>query len=236
MVACLFHGGPAQAGLATCFDLHVRAVFVADVHASHAVEEGPLGEVGREGFAWACKAGARRPGQAALPRRPGPHSRRSFRSIRAGIVWRCWTWFPSLFTGPAGASWGRRKIERTLDALQELPEIGTGGPVGYYGLNMGTAIGILLTAAEPRITAAVFGLFWPDPLAETAKQITIPIQYDLQWDDEHIPREAGLALFDAFASKEKTLHANAGSHKELPRFEADGAAHFFARHLVTSPA
>ena len=53
----------------------------------------------------------------------------------------------------------------------------------------------------------------------------------LQWDDEHIPRESGLALFDAFASKEKTLHANAGAHKELPRFEADSAVRFFVRHL-----
>ncbi len=127
----------------------------------------------------------------------------------------------------------------TLDALQELPEIGTEGPVGYYGLNMGTAIGVPLTAVEPRITAAAFGLHWPDALAETAKQITIPIEFTLQWDDEHIPRESGLALFDAFASKEKTLHANAGRHKELPRFEADSAVRFFARHLggaVTSPA
>ncbi len=120
---------------------------------------------------------------------------------------------------------------KTLDALQELPEIGTGGPVGYYGINLGTAIGIPLTAVEPRITAAVFGQFWADPLAETAKQITIPIEFDLQWDDEHIPRESGLALFDAFASQEKTLHANAGRHKELPRFEADSAVRFFARHL-----
>ncbi|WP_330302137.1 MULTISPECIES: alpha/beta hydrolase [unclassified Streptomyces] len=129
--------------------------------------------------------------------------------------------------------------QATLDALQELPEIGTDGPVGYFGLNMGTAIGVPLTAIEPRITAAVFGLFWPDPLAETAKRITIPIQFALQWDDEHIPRQSGLALFDAFASKDKTLHANAGRHKELPRFEADSAVRFFARHLgraVTSPA
>jgi hypothetical protein len=119
----------------------------------------------------------------------------------------------------------------TLDALQQLPEIGTVGPVGYLGLNMGTAIGVPLAAAEPRITAAVFGLHWPDALAGTARQITIPVEFDLQWDDEHIDRAAGLALFDAFASKEKTLHANAGAHKELPRFEADSAVHFFARHL-----
>ena len=120
----------------------------------------------------------------------------------------------------------------TLDALQELPEIGTDGPVGFFGLNMATAIGVPFVATEPRITAAVFGQHWPDALAEAAKQITIPIEFVLQWDDEHISREAGLALFDAFSSKEKTLHANAGRHKELPRFESDSAARFFARHLV----
>lgn len=119
----------------------------------------------------------------------------------------------------------------TLDALQRLPEIGDEGPVGYFGLNMGTAIGVPLTAAEPRITAAVFGLHWPEALAEKARRITVPIEFMLQWDDEHIPRESGLALFDAFASREKTLHANAGRHKELPRFEADNAVRFFARHL-----
>jgi len=126
--------------------------------------------------------------------------------------------------------------EAALDALQELPEIGPGGPVGYWGLNMGTAIGVPLTAADPRITAAVFGLHWPDALAEAARQITIPVEFDLQWDDQHIDRQAGLALFDAFASKEKTLHANAGAHKELPRFEADSAVRFFARHLARSGA
>lgn len=104
---------------------------------------------------------------------------------------------------------------------------------------MGTAIGVPLTAADARITAAVLGLHWPDALAEAARRITVPVEFALQWDDEHIPREAGLALFDAFASKEKALHANTGSHKELPRFEADSAVRFFARQLVradTSPA
>jgi pimeloyl-ACP methyl ester carboxylesterase len=119
----------------------------------------------------------------------------------------------------------------TLDALQELPEIGADGPVGFWGLNMGTAIGIPFVAVEPRITAAVFGLHWPDALAEKAKRITIPIEFDLQWDDEHIPRAAGVALFDAFASTEKSLHANAGQHKDLPGFEADSAVRFFARQF-----
>lgn len=96
---------------------------------------------------------------------------------------------------------------------------------------MGTAIGVPFVAVEPRVTAAVFGQHWPDALAEKARQITVPVEFDLQWDDEHITRDQGLALFDAFGSKEKSLHVNSGRHKELPRFEADSAVRFFARHL-----
>jgi hypothetical protein len=105
------------------------------------------------------------------------------------------------------------------------------GPVGFWGINMGTAIGVPFVAVEPRITAAVFGQHWPDALAEKARRITVPVEFDMQWDDEHISRAEGLALFDAFASKEKSPHVNSGSHKELPRFEADSAVRFFARHL-----
>lgn len=122
----------------------------------------------------------------------------------------------------------------TLDALQELPEIGSDGPVGFRGINMGTAIGVRFAAVEPRVTAAVFGRHWPEVLAVKAQQITVPIEYGMQWHDEHIPRGAGLALFDAFAPKEKTLHANAGKRTELSRFEADSAVRFFARP-TTSP-
>ncbi|WP_246094323.1 alpha/beta hydrolase family protein [Streptomyces griseofuscus] len=122
--------------------------------------------------------------------------------------------------------------QAVLDALQQLPEIGADGPVGYTGLGLGTAIGVPLVAAEPRITAAASGMHWPDALVETAKRITVPIEFDMQWDNERIPREASLALFDAFASKEKSLHANAGKHFDWPRFEADRAVRFLARHLV----
>ncbi|MEU5090763.1 alpha/beta hydrolase [Streptomyces sp. NPDC021356] len=143
--------------------------------------------------------------------------------------------------GPIVVRYNARLAERavpewraTLDALQRLPEIGAEGPVGYFGLNMGTAIGVPFVATEPRITAAVLGVHWPDALAEAARRITVPVEFLIQWDDEHIPRSSGLALFDAFASTEKTLHANAGRHKELPRFEADSAVRFFTRHLHPS--
>ena len=130
--------------------------------------------------------------------------------------------------------------QATLDALQELPEIGTEAPIGYGGgITLGTAIGIPLTAIEPRITAAIFGggFFVHEALIEAARRITVPIQFLLPWDDEHVDRQSALALFDAFASKEKTLHANPGDHRTIRWFGVDNE--FLARHLGrvgTSPA
>jgi hypothetical protein len=122
--------------------------------------------------------------------------------------------------------------QATLNALQALPEIGTEAPIGYGGMTLASAIGLPLTAIEPRITAAVFGgVFVYDALTEAARQITVPIEFLLPWDDEEIERDTGLALFDAFASKEKTLHANPGSHHQVPWFEVENSARFFLRHL-----
>ena len=121
----------------------------------------------------------------------------------------------------------------TLDALSKLENVGA-GPVGYRGVSMGSGIGIPLVAAEPRITAAVFGLVG-EALAAIAAQITVPVEFVLQWDDELVPRDSGLALFDAFASADKTLHANPGLHGQTPEFEVDSEIRFFARHL-TGPA
>jgi len=115
----------------------------------------------------------------------------------------------------------------TLDALLSLPE--TGGPVGYEGM---TAIGIRLAMVEPRISAVVFfaGGFVPDVLREAARQVTMPLQFLLQCD-EGMERQPTLDLFDAFGTREKTLHANLGGHGGVPWFEVDDAARFFTRHL-----
>jgi hypothetical protein len=119
--------------------------------------------------------------------------------------------------------------QATVDALLSLPEIG--GPVGYAGGVI--AIGIRLAVVEPRISAAAFfaGSFVPAAMLEEARQITIPLQVLLQWDDEGNDRQAALDLFDAFGSKEKTLHANMGGHTGVPQFEVDDGSRFFARHL-----
>ncbi|MEU7814442.1 alpha/beta hydrolase [Pseudonocardia sp. NPDC049154] len=122
--------------------------------------------------------------------------------------------------------------QTTLDALQALPGIGTAAPIGYGGgISMGTAIGVPLTAVDPRITAAVFGggFFVSEALLEAAGRITVPVQFLLPWDDEHVDRHSALALFDAFASTEKTLHANPGDHRIIRWVGVD--KEFLARHL-----
>ncbi len=48
-----------------------------------------------------------------------------------------------------------------------------------------------------------------------------------------MPRESGLALFDAIGSARKSLHANPGGHADVPMFEAESSERFFARHLTT---
>lgn len=117
-----------------------------------------------------------------------------------------------------------------LDAVQQFEHVGA-GPVGYWGVSLGCGLGVPFVAAEPRVRAAVLGLSGSPALAETAARITVPVEFLVQWDDERVPRDQSLALFDAFASTEKTLHANPGKHGDLPKFEVDSSQRFFARHL-----
>ncbi|WP_395575838.1 alpha/beta hydrolase [Streptomyces sp. BK79] len=119
--------------------------------------------------------------------------------------------------------------QAALDALLSLPEIG--GPVGYSGGVI--SIGTRLAVVEPRISAAVLfaGSFVPRATFEEARQVTIPLHVLLQWDDEGNDRQAALDLFDAFGSKEKTLHANMGGHTGVPQSAGDEAGRFLARHL-----
>jgi dienelactone hydrolase len=117
-----------------------------------------------------------------------------------------------------------------LDAVQELDHVGT-GPVGYWGVSLGCGLGVPFIAAEPRVRAAVLGLGGVLATAEVAARITVPVEFLVQWDDERVPRTQSLALFDALASAEKTLHANPGKHGEIPAFELDSTLRFFARHF-----
>jgi pimeloyl-ACP methyl ester carboxylesterase len=123
-----------------------------------------------------------------------------------------------------------------LDDLETVDGLGD-GPFGYWGVSMGTAIGLPFVAAEPRIACAVLGLAGlgnrpgQDRFEAAARSLTIPILFTFQWDDELMTRDSGLALFDAIGSTEKTMHINPGGHVGTPLFERDAFEAFYLRHL-----
>jgi len=127
-----------------------------------------------------------------------------------------------------------------LDALLPLPCI-EGGPVGYWGLSMGTAYGVPFLSSEPRVKAAVLGLFGlraggAEAFEAAAKSIQIPLLFIFQLDDELMTPEAGLALFKTFGSKIKSMHINPGPHVGTPAFEREYYETFFVRHLGSAKA
>lgn len=111
---------------------------------------------------------------------------------------------------------------RTLDYLVKLEEIDE--RVGYWGVSMGTILGLPFVAAEDRVEAAVFGLMGMtgptvDRIRRDAPQVSCPVLFLVQWSDELFPRERAFELFDAIGSTDKTLHANPGPHGAVPQRE-----------------
>ena len=133
----------------------------------------------------------------------------------------------------------RRAVEEWR-ALVDLLDAtgGHDGRLGYWGVSMGTLIGLPFVASEPRVQAAVLGLAGLDErlgggrFAESARSLSIPVLFLFQWHDELMSRESGLALFDAIGSADKTLHVNPGGHVAVPLFERDAAEDFFRRNLL----
>jgi dienelactone hydrolase len=151
------------------------------------------------------------------------------RRSRMGL--QAWRARNSQATGQAIEDW-----QAAITAVKDL-DPAEHASIGYVGLSMGTRFGVPLAAAEPRITAAVFGLFGhpatdtESAFARAARQVTIPLLYLQQWDDELFPRNDGLALFDMFATRDKTMHVNPGGHLGLPRTEMESVKQFLLRRL-----
>jgi dienelactone hydrolase len=128
----------------------------------------------------------------------------------------------------------------TIDALQAQPDIGV-GPVGYWGLSMGTILGLPFVAAESRITVAVLGLMGltgptKSRIATDATAVRCPVLFLMQWHDELFPREKVIELFGTLGSSDKRLHAHPGKHGEVPLEEFEASERFLALHLGTPVA
>jgi dienelactone hydrolase len=122
----------------------------------------------------------------------------------------------------------------TLAELRALDEVGD-GPLGYWGLSMGTMFGAPFVAATPDVRCAVLGLmgeFQPtDPWHVAAADITRPVLFLAQLDDELVPFDGAVSTFRRLGSTDKRLHAHPGLHSAVPLEEVEASETFLAKHL-----
>ncbi len=126
-------------------------------------------------------------------------------------------------------------MRAALDALMRQPAFAE-LPIGYIGVSMGTAYGIPMLAAEPRVRAAAIGLWSTtyaasEHLADHARQIRCDVWFTQQWNDEFFDREGTFALFDAIGAEDKRLVAYPGPHRELDGERLADAVAFIAGRL-----
>ena len=128
----------------------------------------------------------------------------------------------------------------TVDALQGAG-VAAQGPVGWWGLSLGTILGLPFVVADSRVRVAVLGLMGltgptRDRIERDAPAVRCPVLFLLQWDDVLFPRDDALALFDALGTADKRLHAHPGGHGALPVEAFAASAEFLVEHLGAATA
>jgi dienelactone hydrolase len=123
----------------------------------------------------------------------------------------------------------------TLHELRGLDDVGE-GPLGYWGVSMGTMFGSPFVAATPDVRCAVLGLMGTfdeaNPWTTSAPSIQCPVLFLVQTDDELVPTDKALALFQSIGSQDKRLHAHPGAHSAVPIEEIEASEALFAKHLA----
>lgn len=109
-------------------------------------------------------------------------------------------------------------------------------PVGYWGVSMGTLLGLPYVASDPRVRACVLGLAGrtgptAERLAADAARVTVPTLFLVQLDDELFPVATALELFGAIGSGHKRLFASPGRHRDVPADAFWLSVDFLASHL-----
>jgi dienelactone hydrolase len=128
-----------------------------------------------------------------------------------------------------------------LDAFVAMPEIDA-NRVGYWGLSMGTMLGLPFVASEPRIKAAVLGLCgfkgssairgrFGERHRADAPNITCPVHFVVQWDDERFDRDGAFEMFGMLGTNDKRLAAYPGLHAQVPEEGRDATRVFLAERL-----
>lgn len=123
-----------------------------------------------------------------------------------------------------------------LDHLLALEEV-RADACGWWGLSMGTIIGLPLVASEPRVRAAVLGLMGlTGPtrarIARDAPNVRCPVLFLAQRDDAVFPVACAVELFDAIGSRDKRFEAHPGGHGDVPAEAFEASARFLAARLA----
>lgn len=126
-----------------------------------------------------------------------------------------------------------------LDAVFASGHVTPDASTAYWGLSMGTILGLPFVAQEPRIRTSVFGLMGAtgptrERVVSAARSLRVPTMFLMQWHDQFFGRDEALALFDAIGSPVKTLVANPGVHGGVPPHAFDVSARFLFQHLRES--
>jgi dienelactone hydrolase len=123
-----------------------------------------------------------------------------------------------------------------LNALVAQPGIDAGA-VGWFGLSMGTAYGVPLCAAEPRIRAALLGMWGTshphgERLLADAAKIDCPVLFQRKLGDERFTPQGQQALFGALGSREKEIRTYEGGHVNPAGPQLADGLEFLVRHLT----
>jgi dienelactone hydrolase len=127
-------------------------------------------------------------------------------------------------------------LERALDALALHPEVDVARTV-YAGFSLGTLLGSLFCAGEPRVSAAALAIggggLGPadaDPARHIGRFAPRPLLFVNATRDERIPRSAAEALHAAAAEPKQVLWFECG-HADLPGRALKAMWQFFQPHL-----
>lgn len=108
--------------------------------------------------------------------------------------------------------------------------------VAWYGISMGTAYGLPVAAADPRIQSAVLGMWGTcrppnERLVADAHRITVPVLFQVKREDAIFTAAGQRDLFDHMASSRKTWVEYDGGHVDPAGKQLDDIAGFLQAHL-----
>ena len=125
--------------------------------------------------------------------------------------------------------------QASLDHVLKQPNIDS-SKIAWYGISMGTAYGLPLVAADPRIKASALGMWGTcrtpnERLIQDAKKISTPVLFQTKLDDEIFTKEGQQHLFDFITSEQKELRSYPGGHTDPKTNQLDDIVQFLIAQL-----